>query len=44
MSIGVDLDNFPALKLYTNYGFNRIIYVAQDEQDKYVKLLELIKS
>ena len=44
MSIGVDLDNYPALKLYTDCGFNRIICVAEDEQGKYVKLLKIIKS
>ena len=42
MSIGVDLDNFPALKLYTDCGFNKIIFIGEDEQGKYLKLLKEI--
>lgn len=42
MSIGVDLDNFPALNLYVRAGFNKIIYIGEDEQGKYVKLLKEI--
>ncbi len=41
MSIGVDLDNYPALKLYTNCGFDKVICVASDEQGKYIKLLKI---
>ena len=39
LSIGVDLDNFPALKLYIASGFNQIIHIGEDEQGKFVKLL-----
>ena len=42
MSIGVDLDNYPALKLYTDCGFNRIIYIGEDEQGRYIKLIKTI--
>lgn len=42
MSIGVDLDNFPALKLYTDCGFNKVVYIGEDEQGKYIKLLKAI--
>ena len=40
LSIGVDLDNYPALKLYAEEGFNRILRVDKDEQGEYVKLLK----
>ena len=42
MSIGVDLDNYPALKLYAQAGFNKIVFIGEDEQGKYVKLLKQI--
>ena len=42
MSIGVDLDNYPALKLYVDAGFNKVIYIGEDKQGKYVKLLKTI--
>lgn len=42
MSIGVDLDNYPALKLYADSGFNKILFVGEDKQGKYVKLLKKI--
>ena len=42
MSIGVDLDNYPALKLYMEAGFDRVIYIGEDEQGKYLKLLKKI--
>ena len=40
MSIGVDLDNFPALKLYADLGFDKIIFVGEDDHGKYVKLIK----
>lgn len=40
MSIGVDLDNYPALKLYADRGFNKIIFVGEDNRGKYLKLLK----
>lgn len=42
MSIGVDLDNYPALKLYIDSGFDKVIYIGEDEQGKYVILLKTI--
>ena len=39
-SIGVDLDNYPALKLYVDTGFNNILYIGSDEQCLYVKLIK----
>lgn len=42
MSIGVDLDNYPAIKLYVDAGFNQIIFIGDDEQGKYIKLLKQI--
>lgn len=42
MSIGVDLDNYEALKLYQRLGFSQIILVDKDNQGKYVKLLKYL--
>lgn len=42
LSIGVDLDNYPALKLYFEAGFNRILYIGEDKNGYYVKLLKRI--
>lgn len=39
LSIGVDLDNYPALKLYITSGFNQIVRIDEDGQGKFVKLL-----
>lgn len=43
MSIGVDLNNYPALKLYIDCGFDKVIYIGEDEQGKHVKLLKAIQ-
>lgn len=42
MSIGVDLDNYSALKLYADSGFDKILFIGEDHQGKYVKLLKKI--
>ena len=42
MSIGVDLDNYPALKLYMEAGFDKVNYIGEDEQGKYLKLIKEI--
>ncbi len=42
MSIGVDLDNYPALKLYITSGFNKVIFIGKDGQGKYLKLIKKI--
>ena len=40
LSIGVDLDNYPALKLYHAAGFDKLLFVGKDEWGKYVKLMK----
>ena len=40
MSVGVDLDNYIALKIYHKYGFDKIIKVDEDDDGKYLKLLK----
>jgi len=42
VSLGVDLDNYPAIKLYTKYGFDKIICADQDKYGKYIKLLKTL--
>lgn len=42
LSIGVDLNNYPALKLYIDSGFDKVLYIGEDEQGEYVKLLKAI--
>ena len=42
MSLGVDLDNFSALKLYSALGFTNIILIDKDNQGEYVKLLKYL--
>ena len=39
ISLGVDLDNYYAIKLYTSEGFNHIIRVDEDEDGRFMKLL-----
>jgi GNAT superfamily N-acetyltransferase len=40
MSVGVDIINIGARWLYEKNGFNEIIYVGEDADGKYVKLLK----
>lgn len=40
ISVGVDLDNHPARRLYAQKGFDRVIYEGADEQGPYQKLLK----
>ena len=42
MTVGVDLDNYPALKLYVRAGFDKILSVGTDAQGQYVKLLKIL--
>ena len=42
LSVGVDLDNYAAVKLYAEEGFDRILRVDQDEQGEYIKLLKTL--
>lgn len=39
LSIGVDLENYAALKLYFEAGFTKLLFVGEDEGGRYVKLL-----
>ena len=40
MSVGVDLDNYIAIKFYVKNDFNTIIKVDEDKNGKYLKLLK----
>ena len=40
LSIGVDMDNYPALRLYTASGFREILFLGEDEDGRYFKLLK----
>ena len=42
MTVGVDLNNLPAISLYTKCGFNQILLFDQDAQGPYFKLLKTI--
>ena len=42
LSIGVDLNNYPAIKLYVDCGFDKVIFIGKDEQGEYLKLLKII--
>ncbi len=42
LTIGVDLDNYPALKLYTGAGFDRVLLIDEDRQGRYGKLMKTI--
>ena len=42
LSIGVDLNNFAALKLYIGMGFDKVIFIGEDAQGCYVKLLKTL--
>ena len=41
-SIGVDLDNYLALKLYIESGFDKVICIDKDDQGAYIKLLKTL--
>lgn len=40
ISLGVNLDNYIAFKLYVNLGFTKIQYIGEDFDGKYVKLIK----
>ena len=42
LSIGVDLDNYPAIRLYAEEGFDRVLRVDKDGQGEYIKLLKML--
>jgi ribosomal protein S18 acetylase RimI-like enzyme len=43
LSIGVDLDNYPALKLYIDLGFDKVVFIGEDKYGKFVKLLNILR-
>lgn len=40
ISLGVNLDNYIAFKLYVDLGFTKIKYIGEDSDGKYVKLIK----
>ena len=42
ISLGVNLDNYIAFKLYVDLGFTKIQYIGEDSDGKYVKLIKSI--
>ena len=42
LSVGVDLNNYPALKLYADSGFDKIIFTGEDEYGRFFKLLKYL--
>lgn len=40
LSIGVDMDNYGALRLYTGLGFREILFLGEDADGRYFKLLK----
>lgn len=40
LSLGVNLDNYIALNLYVKLGFDKIQYIGEDSDGKYVKLIK----
>ena len=42
ISLGVNLDNYIAFKLYVDLGFTKIQYIGEDSDGKYVKLIKNI--
>ena len=43
LSIGVDIDNYAALRLYWEAGFREIIFVGEDADGRYFKLLKRLR-
>ena len=43
ISLGVNLDNYIAFKLYVDLGFTKIQYIGEDSEGKYVKLIKKLK-
>ena len=39
ITVGVDIDNYAALRLYVEAGFDSIVYVGEDEGGRFLKLL-----
>ena len=43
ISLGVNLDNYIAFKLYVDLGFTKIQSIGEDSEGKYVKLIKKLK-
>ena len=39
ITVGVDIDNYAALRLYVEAGFDSIVYVGEDDGGRFLKLL-----
>lgn len=42
LSVGVDLDNYAAVRLYVQAGFDRILFAGEDAYGRYLKLLKAL--
>lgn len=42
LSVGVDLDNYAAVRLYVQAGFDRILFAGEDAYGRYLKLLKTL--
>lgn len=42
LSVGVDLDNYAAVRLYVQAGFDRIVFAGEDAYGRYLKLLKTL--
>lgn len=42
LSVGVDLDNYAAVRLYVQEGFDRILFAGEDAYGRYLKLLKAL--
>lgn len=42
LSVGVDLDNNAAVRLYVQAGFDRIVFAGEDAYGRYLKLLKTL--
>ena len=42
MSLGVDLGNYSAVRLYVSEGFDRILEVTEDQYGPYLKLIKIL--
>ena len=43
LSIGVDLENYAALKLYIGSGFDKVIFIGEDQYGKFLKLFNILR-
>lgn len=42
LSVGVDLDNYAAVRLYVQEGFDKILFAGEDAYGRYLKLLKAL--